>query len=74
MAENDFQNKRVCVTGAGRGIGKSLALRLAELGAQVIAVSKSDENLKQLVAEVCQNKIFTNYYLFIFFSSVRIIV
>jgi NAD(P)-dependent dehydrogenase (short-subunit alcohol dehydrogenase family) len=52
MAELTFQNKRVCVTGAGRGIGKSLALRLAQLGAQVIAVSKSDENLKQLVAEV----------------------
>ena len=34
------------------GIGKSLALRLAQLGAHVIAVSKSDENLKQLVAEV----------------------
>jgi L-xylulose reductase len=51
MAEQNFQNKRVCVTGAGRGIGKSLALRLAQLGATVIAVSKSDENLKQLVAE-----------------------
>jgi len=35
-----------------KGIGKALALRLAQLGAQVIAVSKSDENLKQLVAEV----------------------
>jgi hypothetical protein len=29
-----------------------LALRLSQLGAKVIAVSKSDENLKQLVAEV----------------------
>ncbi len=29
-----------------------MALRLAQLGAKVIAVSKSDENLKQLVAEV----------------------
>ncbi|CAF0793915.1 unnamed protein product [Adineta steineri] len=55
MAESDFQNKTVCVTGAGRGIGKSLALRLAELGAKVIAVSKSDQNLKQLVAQ--NNKI-----------------
>lgn len=51
MADFDFHNKTVCVTGAGRGIGKSLALRLAQLGAKVIAVSKTDENLKQLVAE-----------------------
>jgi len=29
-----------------------LALRLAQLGAKVIAVSKSEDNLKQLVAEV----------------------
>ena len=35
-----------------QGIGKALALRLAQLGAQVVAVSKSDDNLKQLVAEV----------------------
>ena len=52
MADFDFQNKTVCVTGAGRGIGKSLALRLAQLGAKVIAVSKTEENLKQLQAEV----------------------
>lgn len=51
MAESDLKGKRVCVTGAGRGIGKALALRLAQLGAEVVAVSKSDENLKQLVAE-----------------------
>jgi NAD(P)-dependent dehydrogenase (short-subunit alcohol dehydrogenase family) len=80
MTESDFQNKTVCITGAGRGllfefsyfwyierendclgIGKSLALRLAELGAKVIAVSKSDENLKQLVAEV----IYLNLSLFV---------
>ncbi|CAF2628652.1 unnamed protein product [Rotaria sp. Silwood2] len=51
MAENDFRNKTVCVTGAGRGIGKTLALRLAQLGAKVIAVSKTNENLKELVIQ-----------------------
>ncbi len=34
------------------GIGRSLTLRLAELGAKVIAVSKTEENLKQLTAKV----------------------
>ncbi len=51
-----YRKKNDCL-----GIGKSLALRLAELGAKVIAVSKSDENLKQLVAEV----IYLNLSLFV---------
>jgi hypothetical protein len=41
-----------------------LALRLAQLGAKVIAVSKSDENLKQLVAEV----IVTCHFEYLFLS------
>ncbi|CAF1600082.1 unnamed protein product [Rotaria sp. Silwood1] len=48
MDENYFRNKIVCVTSAGRGIGKSLALRLAQLGAKVISASKTDEHLKEL--------------------------
>ncbi|CAF4157377.1 unnamed protein product [Rotaria magnacalcarata] len=52
MTENYFQNKTVCVTGAGRGIGQSLALKLAKLGAKVIAVSKTNEHLKELIAQV----------------------
>ncbi|CAF4584787.1 unnamed protein product, partial [Rotaria magnacalcarata] len=51
MTENYFQNKTVCVTGAGRGIGQSLALKLAKLGAKVIAVSKTNEHLKELIAQ-----------------------
>ncbi|CAF3544891.1 unnamed protein product [Rotaria sp. Silwood1] len=51
MSENDFRNKTVCVTGAGRGIGNSLALRLAQLGAKVIAISKTDKHLKELAAQ-----------------------
>ncbi|CAF1047609.1 unnamed protein product [Rotaria sp. Silwood1] len=51
MTENDFRNKTVCVTGAGRGIGNSLALRLAQLGAKVIAISKTDKNLNELAAQ-----------------------
>jgi NAD(P)-dependent dehydrogenase (short-subunit alcohol dehydrogenase family) len=40
------------VTGAGRGIGRGCALALAEAGATLTAVSRSEEELESLVADV----------------------
>src|SRR5271157_3728763 len=43
-AENiHMASKRVMVTGANSGIGKATALRLAEMGAQVVMVCRSRE-------------------------------
>ena len=72
MADFDFQNKTVCVTGAGRGIGKSLALRLAQLGAKVIAVSKTEENLKQLQAEVRSRRMVSGWLFCMYRRRIRI--
>src|SRR6476660_8869534 len=42
-----FQNKTVIITGASRGIGKAIGLRLAAEGANIIIASKSvEENPK----------------------------
>ncbi|KAI4496139.1 hypothetical protein M0802_008006 [Mischocyttarus mexicanus] len=46
-----FEGKRILVTGAGQGIGKDLALRLSKYKAEVIALSKTKENLNQLFIE-----------------------
>lgn len=46
----DFEGKRILVTGAGQGIGKSLALRLSQFKGEVIALSKTKENLDKLRA------------------------
>ncbi|WP_084356135.1 SDR family NAD(P)-dependent oxidoreductase [Novosphingobium lentum] len=48
----DFANKRALVTGAGRGIGRAIALALAEGGADVILAARSVDELQSVAAEV----------------------
>ena len=44
----DFSGKTVLVTGAGKGIGKALAVFLADRGAAVVALSRSAADLEGL--------------------------
>ncbi|GAC1363891.1 MAG: SDR family NAD(P)-dependent oxidoreductase [Ktedonobacteraceae bacterium] len=44
--------KRAVVTGAGRGIGRSIALALARAGADVAITSRTSSELEQLAAEI----------------------
>ncbi len=48
----DFAGKRVIVTGAGKGIGRSTALMLARRGAKVIALTRSAADLESLAKEI----------------------
>jgi 3-oxoacyl-[acyl-carrier protein] reductase len=45
-------NQVAVVTGAGRGIGRAIALRLAQAGADVACVSRTAENSEKVAAEV----------------------
>jgi NAD(P)-dependent dehydrogenase (short-subunit alcohol dehydrogenase family) len=44
--------KRAVVTGAGRGIGRSIALALAQAGANVAVTARTHLEIEQLVAEI----------------------
>ncbi len=47
-----FENQVAIVTGAGRGIGHAIALRLAQEGARIASVSRSEGNAKRTADEI----------------------
>jgi 3-oxoacyl-[acyl-carrier protein] reductase len=47
-----FENQTAIVTGAGRGIGRAIAMRLANEGARVACVSLTEANAKKTADEI----------------------
>jgi NAD(P)-dependent dehydrogenase (short-subunit alcohol dehydrogenase family) len=48
----DFNQKRVLVTGAGKGIGRETATMLHRFNAQVVALSRTEADLQSLQNEI----------------------
>src|SRR5690554_6867410 len=48
----DLKGKNAFIGGASKGIGKAIAMELAQLGANVIAAARSEGLLKQLMTEL----------------------
>ena len=48
----DLTGQTILVTGAGRGLGRSAALMLAQSGADIVAISRTLSELESLQAEI----------------------
>ncbi|HEX8576902.1 MAG TPA: SDR family oxidoreductase [Flavobacterium sp.] len=57
MSKNAFKDKVIWITGASSGIGKEMALQLAEEKAILILTSRNTENLQQLGAQLKDRKV-----------------
>jgi len=49
---SQLTNHIAVVTGAGRGIGRAIALRFAQAGADIVVISRTQENSDKVAAEI----------------------
>src|SRR5258708_12888038 len=52
ISAGGLDGKTALVTGAGRGIGRAIALGLAEAGARVVLLARSEGELDQVAGQV----------------------
>jgi|MGYP000536254366 3-oxoacyl-[acyl-carrier protein] reductase len=69
MIDLSLLNKNAIVCGSTQGIGKSIAIELAELGANVTLVARNEEALKIVLAELDKSKNQKHQYLVADFSD-----
>ena len=72
---NDFRDKNIIITGAGRGLGKAIADRLTQENAKVIAFDKYFKNSSEYHQKVAVD--FSNFLnvlnFIVFLSSIYLI-
>ena len=50
--KNLLENKTIIITGGGTGLGKSMAMRFGELGANLVLTSRKQDVLDETAQEI----------------------
>lgn len=64
-----LKNKSALVGGASQGLGKAIAIQLAESGASVTLIARNEEKLKKVMAELSVTNNQRHHYLVVDFSD-----
>ena len=48
----DFTGRRILVAGASSGIGEQTAIRLSELGADIILIARREDKLREVLQKM----------------------
>ena len=59
----NLKNKTALVTGAGKGIGKACAIALAEAGANLIIVSRTQKDLNSVSKVIKKLKVMVQIFI-----------
>ena len=62
LKKYNLKNKYALVTGAGKGLGRACAIGLAEAGANLIILSRTEKDLKQVARIAKKLKVKCKYY------------
>ena len=57
----NLDNKVILITGASKGIGKSISIKLAQNGARIVILSRNEEELKKIHQELTNKKLKSIY-------------
>ena len=69
MMNLDLSSKRAIVCGSTQGIGKAIALGLADMGASVTLVARNQDKLKEVLAELKTSDNQNHEYIAVDFSD-----
>ncbi len=63
MTKESLKNKTALITGASKGLGKSIALQLAREGVNLVLVARSEDKLKEVVQKTQEQGVRARYFI-----------